>query len=363
MINPSKHFFAGGNTSEGFYSLFNNIIDVNTANRIIYLKGGPGTGKSSLMKSIADFFINNNYTLEFFHCSSDSNSLDSIKIKELKVAMVDGTAPHMLDPKVPGAIDKIINLGDLLDENELKNHKNEIIKVSNEISETFKRAYRYLNAARSIHEDWRVLNCNAKNYDNLYKLESELKNNLFKQNTFMPGKGGKRHLFISAITPEGIVSHTDSIYSSTKNMYVLNGAPGTGKTEILTALGNEAINRGLFVEYYHNPLVPNMIEHIAIPELDSAIMTSNEINKEFLDGEQIYMDNLLDLSILNNNRSKINETKELFYKLINKATDILNSEKNIHDDLEKYYATNMDFSKIPQIKESIIEDFLNFKTN
>ncbi|MCS4455740.1 hypothetical protein JTT01_05220 [Clostridium botulinum] len=55
MINQSKHFFAGGNTAEGFYSLFNNIIDINNANRIIYLKGGPGTGKSSLMKSIADF--------------------------------------------------------------------------------------------------------------------------------------------------------------------------------------------------------------------------------------------------------------------------------------------------------------------
>ncbi|MCS4478250.1 hypothetical protein JTT08_10320 [Clostridium botulinum] len=81
----------------------------------------------------------------------------------------------MLDPKVPGAIDKIINLGDLLDENKLKKHKNEIIKISNEISETFKRTYRYLNAAKAIHEDWSTLNCSAKNYDNLYKLEQELK--------------------------------------------------------------------------------------------------------------------------------------------------------------------------------------------
>ncbi len=357
LINQSKHFFAGGNTAEGFYSLFNNIIDINNANRIIYLKGGPGTGKSSLMKSIADFFIKNNYTVEFFHCSSDSDSLDSIKIKELEIAMVDGTAPHMLDPKVPGAIDKIINLGDLLDENKLKKHKNEIIKISNEISETFKRTYRYLNAAKTIHEDWSTLNCSAKNYDNLYKLEQELKNNLFKENISNDFKGNKRHLFISAITPEGIISHTDSVYIDMKNIYVLNGTPGTGKTEILNSISNEAVNRGFLVEYYHNPLIPNMLEHIVIPELNSAIVTSNEINKQFLDGEQIYMDNLLDLSILNSNRTKINEDKELFYTLINKATDILHSEKKLHDDLEKYYVNNIDFSKIPQIKESIIEDF------
>ncbi|EJP6472165.1 PRK06851 family protein [Clostridium sp. L74] len=363
MKNPSKHFFAGSNTAEGFYSLFNNIIDINDANRIIYLKGGPGTGKSSLMKSIADFFIKNNYTVDFFHCSSDSNSLDSIKIKELKIAMVDGTAPHMLDPKVPGAIDKIVNLGDLLDENKLKKHKNEIIKISNEISQTFKRAYRYLNAAKAIHEDWSVLNCNAKNHGNLYKLERELKTNLFKENIYNDSIGKKRHLFISAITPEGIVTHTDSIYIDMKNIYVLNGAPGTGKTEILNNISNEALNRGLCVEYYHNPLIPNILEHIVIPEINSAIVTSNEINKQFLDGEQIYMDNLLDLSILNSNRNKINEDKELFYKLINKATDILHSEKSIHDDLEKYYVDNMDFSKIPQIRESIINDFLSFKTD
>ncbi|EJO5348085.1 PRK06851 family protein [Clostridium botulinum] len=363
MINPSKHFFAGSNTAEGFYSLFNNIIDTNTANRIIYLKGGPGTGKSSLMKSIADFFIKNNYTLEFFHCSSDSNSLDSIRIKELNISMVDGTAPHMLDPKVPGAIDKIVNLGDLLDENKLKKHKNEIIKISNKISETFKRTYRYLNAAKSIHEDWRVLNCSAKNYYRLYKLQNELEKTLFKENISNDSKGKKRHLFITAITPEGIISHTDSIYSDIKKIYVLNGAPGTGKTEILNGISNKAIDKGLIVQCYHNPLVPDMLEHIVIPELNSAILTSNEINKQFLDGEQIYMDNLLDLSILNNNRIKINEDKELFYSLINKATDILHSEKSLHDDLEKYYVDNMDFSKIPQIRESIIQDFLTFKSN
>ncbi|MCS4466243.1 hypothetical protein JTS99_07020 [Clostridium botulinum] len=84
----------------------------------------------------------------------------------------------------------------------------------------------------------------------------------------------------------------------------MNGTPGTGKIEILNSISNEAVNRGFLVEYYHNPLIPNMLEHIAIPELNSAIVTSNEINKQFLDGEQIYMDNLLDLSILNSNRTK-----------------------------------------------------------
>lgn len=370
MINLSKHFFAGGNTSEGFYSLFNYIIDVNNANKIIYLKGGPGTGKSSLMKSIGDFFVEKGYTLEFYHCSSDSDSLDGIKIKELNVAMVDGTAPHMIDPKIPGAVDEILNLGNLLNNTMLKENKKEIINISNKISETFKRTYRYLKAAKCIHDDWSVLNCTAKDHKKLFKLEEELKNNIFTLNNINNSKINistsspeETHLFLTAFTPEGIISFIDSIYCCTKNIYVLNGGPGTGKTILLKNIGKAALQNGLSVEYYHNSLIPSKIEHLVIPELNLAILTSNEINKQFLDGQQIYMDNLLNLSILNSNRDKIAEDKELFYNIIDKALNILSSEKSLHDELEKYYVDSMDFSNISTIKEELIEKFLSYEKN
>lgn len=56
------------------------------------------------------------YNLEYMHCSSDSESLDGIVIPAKKVALLDGTAPHVVDPKNPGAVDEIINLGDFWDE-------------------------------------------------------------------------------------------------------------------------------------------------------------------------------------------------------------------------------------------------------
>ena len=44
-----RKFFAGSNTPLGFYSFFDQIIDLMQAHRFFILKGGPGTGKSTLM--------------------------------------------------------------------------------------------------------------------------------------------------------------------------------------------------------------------------------------------------------------------------------------------------------------------------
>lgn len=95
MENKERHMFPGGNTSKGFYSFYRYILGQEDANRIICIKGGPGTGKSSLMKKVAAHFLTKGYSIEYHHCSSDNNSLDGLVVKELKVAILDGTSPQV----------------------------------------------------------------------------------------------------------------------------------------------------------------------------------------------------------------------------------------------------------------------------
>ena len=53
MSKPKEiNLFPGSNTSKGFYSFYRYILTQDNANRILCLKGGPGTGKSSLMKKV-----------------------------------------------------------------------------------------------------------------------------------------------------------------------------------------------------------------------------------------------------------------------------------------------------------------------
>lgn len=89
-----KKVFPGGNTAKGFHSYYDNIIGDNW-NKLFIIKGGPGVGKSSLMKKIGYEMVEKGYDVEFHQCSSDNNSLDGLVVPALKIAIVDGTAPQV----------------------------------------------------------------------------------------------------------------------------------------------------------------------------------------------------------------------------------------------------------------------------
>ena len=111
-MSEERHYFPGNNTPLGFFSYYGHILGQREANRIICIKGGPGTGKSTFIRKIAGHFAAKGEPIDYLHCSADENSLDGIVLKDKKVAIIDGTSPHMTDPVTPGAVDKIINLGE-----------------------------------------------------------------------------------------------------------------------------------------------------------------------------------------------------------------------------------------------------------
>ncbi|MGE5507842.1 MAG: hypothetical protein ACM3RP_05080, partial [Chitinophagales bacterium] len=126
-----RHVFPGGNTSRGFYSFYDHITGPEI--RSIYvIKGGPGVGKSTLMRRIADELSLRGYTIEQHHCSADNNSLDGVVAPELGLALIDGTAPHVVDPKHPGAIDTIVHLGDFWDEAAMRQEREAIVAATRE---------------------------------------------------------------------------------------------------------------------------------------------------------------------------------------------------------------------------------------
>ena len=46
-------YFLGANSPQGFYSLYDQLLPPETANAICIIKGGPGCGKSTLMRQVA----------------------------------------------------------------------------------------------------------------------------------------------------------------------------------------------------------------------------------------------------------------------------------------------------------------------
>ena len=354
-----RHLFPGGNTSKGFYSFYRYVLSQDDAKRILCIKGGPGTGKSQLMKKIAAYFSKKGYTIEYHHCSSDPNSLDGVLIKELNIALLDGTSPHIVDPINPGAVDEILNMGDALDMYVLSKNKKEIISLNKEIGKNFKRAYRYLGSAKCIHDDWSSLNYESLDSNKISNIIENLKNNIFKSDKI--GYGGERHLFATAITPDVIITYADQLSSEFKKKYVLTGGPGFGKTDILKFIGSSGQKKGFFIEYMHDPFVPERIEHIFIPELSTCIISNNEINQDNYTGIEY---NLFDYTKSNLPSSKIDDIKynsNLFYELVNKSISLIHNAHILHDELESYYIKAMDFSVANDIYDNVIKKLSKYE--
>lgn len=350
-----RHLFPGGNTYKGFFSFYKYILTQKDANRIICMKGGPGTGKSSLMKKVAAHFKNKGYSIEYPHCSSDNNSLDGIVIKELGLAILDGTSPHMVDPIHPGAVDEILNMGIALDTDALSSNKGNIINICKDISNNFQRAYTFLSSAKSIHDDWSRLNSSALEYSKIITISESLKEEIF--NKQKPGFGDERHLFATAFTPNGIITFANDLTNEFKHKFVLKGGPGFSKTTILLEIGKLAQKKGYFVEYMHDPFIPERIEHILIPEISTCVLTENEISQTSFNGKLYNIEDFCNTSILSRNKEDINYNKKVFYDLINKAIFLISEAHRLHDDLESYYINSIDFKVLDNIYEDVIQKF------
>lgn len=364
-IVVEKHYFAGNNTSQGFYNFFEYVIKPEHANHIYILKGGPGVGKSSFMKKIASEMVKKGYTVEYVHCSSDNDSLDGIVIVELKTAFFDGTAPHTIDPILPGAADEIINLGSFLNSKSIKKYKDQINQINHIKSDKYKSAYRYLKCSGLLLDEINSIYDKGIDYVKFIPLAERVVSNLFlnyakvysdsETNTlFLMEK--RRNLFLEAYTASGYIKYTDEFCKGTK-VCALSSRSVLVISKLLEFIATESLKKGYHVECYYFPLSPEKIQHLFIPEMDLFIRSS-------LDAPDFKYDNFINLSeimrndVLEKNHS---ETEELWGHLeicTKKAMRKLAEAKEQHSILEKYYMENMDFQGVDDYFDKVLSELL-----
>ncbi len=70
----SIQYFLGANSPTGFYSLYDQLLPPEQASAIYILKGGPGCGKSTLMRRVAALAQEAGEPVECILCSGDPDS-------------------------------------------------------------------------------------------------------------------------------------------------------------------------------------------------------------------------------------------------------------------------------------------------
>ena len=97
---PEIRYFLGGNTPLGFHSLYHQLSDPARFQALYIIKGGPGSGKSTLMRRVGRHAQAAGLNTEEVLCSGDPDSLDALILPQLGAALVDGTAPQGVVPLV-----------------------------------------------------------------------------------------------------------------------------------------------------------------------------------------------------------------------------------------------------------------------
>lgn len=334
------HFLAGGNTAQGFYSCFDFILPKEQQKRMYYIKGGPGVGKSTLMKRFARAAEDKGLEVEYFHCSSDPDSLDGVSLPALGVGMMDGTAPHIYDPVIPGARDTLVSLGDFLDEKALLPHVRDIEKVQKQISARFARCYRYLAASEQV---LKAAPMAVENASKARKLADEWI-------AAMPLRGGTgtvRRLFASAFTPRGQVTVAD--FAPLERRVTIECPFGAYATGLMQRLTEGAVHRGLHAIQLLDPLSPKEIAHVIIPAHGLAYCTSSrEASSEWLEAAALF-------DWAGEPEHEQNFDRNACELLWQRATEQLAAAKGLHDELERFYVQNMDFDRWQKVLEEIVE--------
>lgn len=317
-----KHFFASANTGFGFKMNFDQI---NTQKGFVYvIKGGSGTGKSSLMKKIGNHFLSKGFDVEFVHCSTDVKSLDGVRICDFNILVLDGTAPHVVEANALGVEDKIVNVGQFVSD-DIQKHKQQILDILKQKQFCYKNFYELLSASQKIQNQWKMC-CDVSEKSAELKAQEIFKLLNLEKIDRTPFC---RNMFLSAIGGDGktnLVSENEfkQILNVTGNLFFAS--------KVFENLNKKIANHGFDTICFCDVLNPNLLEGICVPAISTLVFLKPEIPTT---KNELFCKNQIDI-------------------ILRQASNFLNEAKQNHLKLEEFYISHTKFKEIDKLTKKLI---------
>lgn len=356
--NPQVRFYLGANSPSGFYSLYDQLIDPAQAEDYFLIKGGPGCGKSTLMRRVGRAMEEHGLEVEYIQCSGDPDSLDAVAVPALRSALVDATAPHVIESKYPGVTERYLNLGECYDTPALKEIKDQIIGCMKGYQGCYARATRCLSAAAEIDGDCRSLLLTPAVEEKLAKRARGILSRECRRTGGEPGKAVQR--FLDAVTCQGVLCNFDTAEALCKRIYELCDTYGLAHT-LLTHLAAGAMAAGYDVIVCPDPMAPQRMRHLLIPALSLGFVSSS--GELPYTGRRPYrrlrLDPMADPELLRRNKARLRFSRKVSAALVGEAVESMAQAKAMHDELEALYNPHVDFERVNAIADHIAEELLS----
>ena len=338
-------FFAAANSGRGFVSFYGEIFNTDKIKRRFLIKGGPGTGKSTLMRRIAESACRKGDQVCLYRCSSDPSSLDGVIING-EVAVIDSTAPHTVEPELVGARDSIVDLGAFWDVSRLSAERERISALTDEKKRAYSLAYRFLASSMQCDIASRELLRPYVDFARIKRTARRLTRDIPRDSSY------ERHVgLLSAIGMNGRYS-LDTYRHLAKRVILIEAHYGL-ENLLLSELCAFAFENQNKISVSYRPLCPELPDVVYFEREGVAFLIAPPRTKG-----AISLARALDLSLFSKNertllKARARSAENTSSSLVDSAILELSFAGKAHFELEKIYSSAMDFSRLEGVGVSL----------
>lgn len=360
MIENASHYFARGNTAHGAHFLYKSAFQ--GLNKTLVLMGPPGTGKSTIIRKLADGLVSRGQHVQYFHSPLRPDELDGIIATELKVGIVDGQACEWTIEGSAGATTEF-DFGTAIDNRGISTETLGMIEeLKGELTDAYSKAYESFATALRIHDEWEKLYIESMEFDKADQIAQELIQELYDgHENEIPSNG--RHLFFGAATPKGAFDFIQSLTASLNRRIFIKGRPGSGKSTLLKKLAAAAEKKGIDVQVYHCGFDPNSLDMLIFPKLSTAIFDSTAPHEYFPDRDG---DEILDMyertmtpGTDETYAAEIAVIKERYSAKMKEATSHLAAAEAVDSQIKSFYTAATKFPIVEELYLQLQSELFN----
>ena len=343
-----RTYFLGGASPAGFVTSF---WEAHRSYHGYYLKGGPGTGKSTLMKKTAAAFAGEHVSC--WHCASDPHSLDAVVLEDRGIFLADATAPHEASTPLPFVTGETVDLAAGLSPAPLRTHAPEILRLYRENQAAHQQARKGIAGIAEFEAIIAEIGSRALDTQKLRGFAARLGRRLIPKNAGARGEIRRRQSM--ALTPAGRVRYLPEDF----DLILVHDPMRVGSAMLLQSLAEYAADCGAVCEVTQEltrPDFPPVTVILPQQHLTVAAVTGSAPPDLPSPVSCIRMQRFYDADILRKHRSLIRFCSKTAAHTEQTVIALLADALRIHDELETYYISALDPAFLDQTAARIIAE-------